>query len=410
MGAFNIAPAGERLTIAVLGRRNAGKSSLINALTGQNIAIVSDVAGTTNDPVSKAMEILPLGPVTIIDTAGIDDEGDLGHLRVEKTVGVLERADIAILVLDATQEPGAWEDDLAGRLGKNGVPTVVVSNKTDLQPDSPAIRCWAEARGFPWLAFSARLQTGVAELKARLIELRPTESALRDTIIGDLIAPGDVILLVVPIDQAAPKGRLILPQVLTLRDILDHKAMGLVVKESELSQALAKLGTAPSLVITDSQAFRQVAAETPWNIRLTSFSILMARYRGDLDRFVEGARALRSLKAGGRVLIAEGCTHHRQADDIGTVKLPNWLRQRAGGDLHFQTCSGLDFPPNLRDFDIVIHCGSCTLNRREVLRRQSYAAQRGVPMTNYGLTLAWVHGILERALEPFPPSREIWER
>lgn len=408
MTSMNQTPSGERLHISIFGRRNAGKSSVINALTSQALAIVSEVPGTTTDPVSKAMEILPLGPVVVTDTAGIDDVGALGELRVEKSLRVLEKTDLAILIVEAGETPGEWEDELVARVKERKIPMVVVANKIDLQPDVSAIETWSKSKSLPFVAISAATGENIDGLKNAMIAYAP-EGFTEPTIIGDLINPGDIVVLVVPIDKAAPKGRLILPQVMTLRDALDHDAYAVVVKERELKSALESLNRKPKLVITDSQAFLKVAADTPRDVLMTGFSILMARYKGNLEEFVAGARALRKLKVGDRVLISEGCTHHRQGDDIGTVQIPRWLRQMVGGELNFGFSSGIEFPQDFKTYDLIIHCGSCTLNRREVLYRQNQAKAAGVPMTNYGIVLAYVHGILDRALEPFPLAKMLWE-
>ncbi|HOK53196.1 MAG TPA: [FeFe] hydrogenase H-cluster maturation GTPase HydF [Armatimonadota bacterium] len=405
---MNQTPSGERLHITIFGRRNSGKSSLINALTRQKLAIVSDVPGTTTDPVAKAMEILPIGPVVVTDTAGIDDIGDLGKLRVEKTLRVLEKTDLAVLVVVSGTTPGEFEEDLAVKVKERKIPMVVVANKIDIDPDSVAIETWAKSKNLPFVAVSATTAENIEGLKSALISSAP-EGFAEPTIIGDLIQPGDIVVLVVPIDKAAPKGRLILPQVMTLRDALDHDAYAVVVKERELKSCLASLNRKPKLVITDSQVFMKVDADTPKDIWMTSFSILMARYKGNLDEFVEGAKALRRLKPGSCILISEGCTHHRQGDDIGTVQIPRWLRQSIGGDLEFGFSSGIDFPPDFNKYDLIIHCGACTLNRREVMYRQQQAKEAGIPMTNYGVVLAYVHGILDRALEPFPLAKLMWE-
>jgi len=407
VSSLNQTPSGERLHISIFGRRNSGKSSLINALTGQRLAIVSDVPGTTTDPVTKAMEILPLGPVVITDTAGIDDTGELGELRVEKSLRVLEKTDLAVLVIDAGVEPDAYEKDLADKVKERGIPMVVAANKIDLGGDTSKLEEWARSKGMLFVAVSAKTGFNIDALKNAIISSAPAGFA-EPTIVGDLISPGDIVVLVVPIDKAAPKGRLILPQVMTLRDVLDHDAYAVVVKERELKNALEGLHRKPRLVITDSQAFLKVAADTPDDIPMTSFSILMARYKGDLELFVRGAKRLKSLKAGDRVLISEGCTHHRQQDDIGTVQIPRWLRQMVGGELEFGFSSGIEFPEDFAGYDLIIHCGACTLNRREVMFRQRQAAEAGVPMTNYGVTLAFVHGILDRALKPFPLASLVW--
>ena len=402
-------PSGERLHITIFGRRNSGKSSLINALTNQQVAIVSDVAGTTTDPVSKAMEILPIGPVIVTDTAGIDDvAGGLGELRVKATMRVLEKTDLALLVVDAEQGTDRWEDDIVRLAGERGIPLIAVVNKTDLQRDVSDARAWAEERKLPFVGVSATERAGIEDLKRKMMEAAPATFA-EPTIIGDLISSGDIVVLVVPIDKAAPKGRLILPQVMTLRDVIDHDAYGVVVKERELADCLRNLAKKPKIVVTDSQAFLKVDADTPKGVWMTSFSILMARYKGDLSESVAGAAAIGNLKPGDKVLIAEGCTHHRQADDIGSVQIPRWLRQSVGGGLEFGYSSGREFPPDLATYKLVVHCGGCMLNRREMLYRQQVAREAGVPMTNYGVLLASVHGILDRALEPFPLARMVWE-
>lgn len=402
-------PRGARLHIAIFGRRNAGKSSLINALTNQDIALVSAVPGTTTDPVYKAMEILPLGPVVIIDTAGIDDVGELGALRVERTRQVLNKTDLAVLVVDPAADVTEFERELAGDIRKRGIPIVAVAAKSDLRPpDQAALTAWGEALGEALLAVSAKTGQGIEELKRTIIKKAP-DNWEGPPVIGDLLNPGDNVVLVVPIDLAAPKGRLILPQVQTIRDILDHDAYCVVVKERELREALAGLRRKPRIVVTDSQEFLKVAADTPEDVLLTSFSILFARYKGDLETLVAGAKAIDNLKPGDRVLIAEGCTHHRQADDIGRVKIPRWLRQAVGGELDFQWVSGGDFPRDLASFNLIIHCGACMLNRREMLHRLSVAREKGVPIVNYGVLIAHVHGILPRALAPFPAARLILE-
>ena len=398
-------PRGARLHIAIFGRRNAGKSSLINVLTNQDIALVSPVAGTTTDPVYKAMEILPLGPVVIIDTAGIDDVGDLGALRVERTMQVLTKTDLAVLVIDPTAGITDYELGLAADIGKRGIPIVAVAAKSDLAAPAAAILAeWGRALGRPVLPVSSQSGQGIEELKRALIKNAP-DNWEGPPVIGDLLSPGDTALLVVPIDLAAPKGRLILPQVQTIRDILDHDAYSVVVKERELREALGNLRRPPRIVVTDSQEFLKVAADTPPDVWLTSFSILMARYKGDLETLVAGAKAVDALRPGDRVIIAEGCTHHRQADDIGRVKIPRWLRQAVGGDLAFEWVSGGDFPRNLASCKLIVHCGACMLNRREMLHRLSMAREGGVPIVNYGVLIAHLHGILPRALAPFPAAR-----
>lgn len=404
MTSLNATPSSERVHISIFGRRNAGKSSLINALTNQSLAIVSEVPGTTTDPVSKSMEILPLGPVIVTDTAGIDDTGELGRMRVEKTLQVLEKTDIAILIVESGTGPGDFEQDLVNKIKDREIPLLVCATKVDLAPDHAPIRKWATEHSAIFIAVSSSTREGIEQLKEALGELSP-DGISEPQIIGDLITGGDIVVLVVPIDKAAPKGRLILPQVMTIRDALDHDAIAVTVKERELHACLDSLGRKPRLVITDSQAFLKVDADTPRDIQMTSFSILMARYRGDLAAFVAGAAAVDRLKIGDKVLISEGCTHHQQADDIGRVQIPRWLRQVVGGELEFGFSSGRDFPPDFDKYDLIVHCGGCMINRREVLYRQRVASEAGVPMTNYGVLLAKVHGILDRALEPFPLAK-----
>lgn len=415
MSDLNQTPSSERVHISIFGRRNSGKSSLINALTNQSLAIVSDVPGTTTDPVSKSMEILPIGPVLVTDTAGIDDVGELGRMRVEKTLRVLENTDLAILIVESGSQPGEWEQDLVNKIKDRDIPLLICATKTDeyVGPahDVPAqhIRKWATERSALFLPVSAVTREGIEQLKTALGELSPTGIS-EPQIIGDLITGGDIVVLVVPIDKAAPKGRLILPQVMTIRDALDHDAIAVTVKERELRACLDDLSRKPKLVITDSQAFLKVDADTPKDIWMTSFSILMARYRGDLAAFVAGAAAIDRLKIGDKVLVSEGCTHHQQADDIGRVQIPRWLRQLVGGELEFGFSSGRDFPPDFDKYDLIVHCGGCMLNRREMLYRQRVAGEAGVPMTNYGVLLAKVHGILDRALDPFPLAKLALEK
>jgi len=392
-------PRGSRLHIALFGRRNAGKSSLINALTGQEMAIVSPLAGTTTDPVYKSMEILPIGPVVLIDTAGLDDTGELGRLRVAKSLSVLEKTDLALLVVDHRLGVGEVELMLIDLAGQKKIPVILVFNKTDLPADPR--QASLPPQDIPRVGISALTGLGIGDLKQALVSQAPKEWTA-PTIAGDLLPPGELALLVVPIDLAAPKGRLILPQVQALRDLLDHDCLTMVVKERELKAALRLLQKPPALVITDSQAFLKVDADTPPGVPLTSFSILFARYKGDLATLVAGALAVEDLQPGDRVLIAEACTHHRVADDIGTVKIPRWLRQTVGGDLQFEWCSGHALPGNLGRFRLIVHCGACMINRREMISRIMAAQAAGVPIVNYGVIIAHVHGILRRALEPFP--------
>ena len=390
---MNSAPSGVRTHIGLFGRRNAGKSSLVNALTGQNLAIVSEVKGTTTDPVQKAMELLPLGPVVMIDTPGLDDEGELGQKRVEKSFQVLRKTDIALLVVDAAEGMQAQDRALLARVKEINLPYLVVYNKCDEQDRPMEDETHA-------ICVSAKTGRGVTELKERIAHLTP-DDAHKVPLIADLIDPMDYIVLVVPIDKAAPKGRLILPQQQTIRDILEAGAVAVVVQETELKATLASLGKRPRMVVTDSQAFEQVAADTPGDITLTSFSILMARYKGYLDSAMRAMPAVDTLKDGDTVLIAEGCTHHRQCEDIGTVKIPKWLRAHSGCNLNIETCSGTEFPQDLSRYKLVIHCGGCMLNDREVLYRLNEAARQGVPFVNYGLLIAHMKGIFDRATELF---------
>jgi len=389
---LNSTPSSERTHIGFFGRRNAGKSSLVNAVTGQELAVVSDTPGTTTDPVTKAMELLPLGPVVIIDTPGFDDEGELGELRVRKTRQVLNRVDCAVLVTDMTKPLGVCEKQLIELFETKKVPYIIAGNKCDLSDKAP------DGQRFP---VSAKDKTNVYELKekiARLVESR--DQTLR--IVGDVIKPGELALLVVPIDKAAPKGRLILPQQMVIRDILEAGACAAVVRETELKAALEGLVSRPSVVITDSQVFGFVSKTVPEDIRLTSFSILMARYKGFLETSVKGAAAIASLRDGDTVLISEGCTHHRQCGDIGSVKLPALLKKTTGKNINIELSSGSDFPEELERYALVIHCGGCMLTEREMIRRMRTAGDCGVPFTNYGVALAYMNGILKRSLEVFP--------
>lgn len=392
---MNQTPRGERTHIALFGRRNAGKSSVINALTNQELAIVSDVKGTTTDPVYKAMELLPLGPVVVIDTPGLDDEGKLGQKRVEKTLEVLAKTDIAMVIVDSKEGIGELEQELLLRIRERKLPYIIVYNKKDICDLSEQID---QGEG---LCVSAVSGEGIEALKERLSRLIPEESE-KLQIVGDLLEPSDFVVLVVPIDKAAPKGRLILPQQQTIRDILEADATAIVVKEHELRETLSRLGKKPKMVITDSQVFSKVVADTPPDILLTSFSILFARFKGDLEEEVKGVKAIDHLKDGARILIAEGCTHHRQCDDIGTVKIPRWLSQYTGKRFHYETSSGNTFPADLDQFDLVIHCGGCTLNRKEMKNRLARIKAAGVPVVNYGILIAAIQGILKRSVEPFP--------
>ncbi len=395
---MNDAPKSERVHIGIFGRRNAGKSSLINAVTGQALAIVSDIAGTTTDPVSKAMELLPLGPVLLIDTPGLDDEGELGAQRVRSAKSVMNRCDAALVVAAAGEPLDAPYTDLIARLSQKNIPYIIVYNKADLAPD------WTPEDG--GIAVSARTGDGIPALKERLARLVIDPHSGR-RLVGDLLTAGDVAILVVPIDSAAPKGRLILPQQQTIRDILESGACSMVVRESELPDALTRLRDKPRIVITDSQAFGQVSRDTPDEVALTSFSILMARFKGILTEAVRGVRTLDRLSDGDRVLIAEGCTHHRQCDDIGTVKLPRWIAQYTGKQLDYQFTSGGEFPEDLSAYRLIIHCGGCMLNEREMKYRCAHALDESIPMTNYGIAIAYMHGILARSVAPFPDIAQL---
>ena len=394
---MNNTPASERTHIGFFGRRNAGKSSIVNAVTGQELAVVSDVKGTTTDPVYKTMELLPLGPVMIIDTPGFDDEGMLGELRIKKTKQVLNKTDIAVLVVDSTEGLKECDRELIGLFKAKEINYLIVYNKSDLLEKIPTA-------GEQEIYASALKKENIFEVKERIAALK--ESGSEKCIISDKLKRGDFVVLVVPIDSAAPKGRLILPQQQTIRDVLDAGAMAIVTKESELEETLARLGKKPAMVITDSQVFKTVAPMVPTDIPLTSFSILLARYKGLLEAAAPGAAAVERLKDGDTILIAEGCTHHRQCDDIGTVKIPNWLRKYTGKDIQIETCSGTEFPEDLTKYAMVIHCGGCMLNEREVRYRTKCAVDQRVPITNYGTFIAYVNGILKRSLEVFPEILE----
>lgn len=421
---LNSTPSANRVHIGFFGRRNAGKSSVVNAVTGQELAVVSDTKGTTTDPVYKSMELLPIGPVMIIDTPGFDDEGALGELRVRKTKQVLNKTDIAVLVVDATEGKKQCDEELIRIFKEKEIPYIVVNNKADLlsgdfmeetnvcpkkvreqkaqstsnqgAPDQNAVLVSGQE-----CYVSALTGDGIYELKECIGKLTPNED-MTLKIVGDLLHPGDFVILVVPIDSAAPKGRLILPQQQTIRDVLEANAAAIVVKETELKQTLEQLGKRPAMVITDSQAFEQVSEIVPKEIPLTSFSILMARYKGYLDTAVKGVHAIENLKDGDKILISEGCTHHRQCDDIGTVKLPRWLKQHTGKNFIIETSSGTEFPEDLTPYALVIHCGGCMLNEREVKYRMKCAVDQGIPFTNYGIAIAQMKGILKRSIELFP--------
>lgn len=392
---LNNTPSADRIHIGIFGKRNAGKSSVINAITGQNLAIVSDIKGTTTDPVLKAMELLPLGPVVMIDTPGLDDSGELGKLRIRKAYQILNKTDIAVLVVDGSAGMTDEDEQILTQIKTKEIPYVIVMNKADLVSDTSIL----PQDNMIWV--STVDNYNIYELKELIAKQAPKEDNTR-RIVGDLIQPSDFIVLVVPIDSAAPKGRLILPQQQTIRDVLESNATAIVVKETELKETLASLGKKPKIVITDSQAFERVAADTPEDILLTSFSILFARYKGNLKSVVAGAKALDTLEDGDTILISEGCTHHRQCEDIGTVKLPNWIRKYTNKDLHFEFTSGTEFPLELSKYKVIVHCGGCTLNEREMKYRLKCAEDAGIPMTNYGIAIAQMHGILARSIEPFP--------
>ena len=394
---LNETPSGERTHIGFFGVRNAGKSSLVNAVTGQELAVVSDVKGTTTDPVRKAMEILPLGPVVIIDTPGFDDEGKLGAERVKKTREILKTCDIAVLVTDAGNGLTDTDNELITLIKEREIPYLIAWTKTDLDTVKPAPE--------NAVMVSSLTGEGVGDLKEKLARLIPEKEEKK--LAGDLVQAGDLCILVCPIDESAPKGRLILPQQQTIRDLMDHGAIPIVCRDTELETVLNKPGIEPALVITDSQAFKRVGEIVPDSLSLTSFSILMARYKGFLETAVKGISAVKDLKDGDRVLMAEGCTHHRQCNDIGTVKIPRWLRTYTGKELIIETCSGNEFPDDLSPYSVVIHCGGCMLTENAVLARMKQAIRQGIPFTNYGLAIAFMTGTLERSLRLFPALHDM---
>lgn len=406
---LNATPSSERVHIGIFGKRNAGKSSLINAITGQNLAIVSEAKGTTTDPVYKAMELLPLGPVMIIDTPGIDDEGVLGSLRIQKAYQVLNKTDIALVIIDAAVGPSAEDLRLIKRINTKKIPLLIVINKCETINEDKKTAYQALLSNGKLLFVSAEQKLNIFELKEAIAQTVPADEN-KAQIVADLLSPSDFVVLVVPIDSAAPKGRLILPQQQTIRDILEADAAAIVVKENELTNTLQNLGKRPKLVITDSQVFKKVAAETPADILLTSFSILFARYKGNLQTSVQGVTALESLEDGDKILIGEGCTHHRQCDDIGTVKLPRWIKEYTGKNPEFIFTSGTEFPLNLSPYKMIIHCGACMLNEREMQYRIKCAADQNIPFTNYGITIAYINGILKRTVEPFPQIYKLLDK
>lgn len=406
---LNATPSSERVHIGIFGKRNAGKSSLINAITGQNLAIVSESKGTTTDPVYKAMELLPLGPVMIIDTPGIDDEGVLGSLRIQKAYQVLNKTDIALVIIDAAVGPSAEDLRLIKRINAKKIPLLIVINKCETINEDKKTAYQALLPNGKLLFVSAEQQLNIFELKEAIAQTVPADEN-KAQIVADLLSPSDFVVLVVPIDSAAPKGRLILPQQQTIRDILEADAAAIVVKENELTNTLQNLGKRPKLVITDSQVFKKVAAETPADILLTSFSILFARYKGNLQTAVQGVTALENLEDGDKILVGESCTHHRQCDDIGTVKLPRWIKEYTGKNPEFIFTSGTEFPLDLSPYKMIIHCGACMLNEREMQYRIKCAADQNIPFTNYGITIAYINGILKRTVEPFPQIYKLLDK
>jgi [FeFe] hydrogenase H-cluster maturation GTPase HydF len=404
---MNKTPRSNRTHIGIFGKRNVGKSSFINALTNQQISLVSDFKGTTTDPVFKSIEILPLGPCVLIDTAGIDDKGTiLGDMRVQRTYDVINKTDIGIILFDINEvDDFTYEYELIKEFKKRSKPYLLVGNKSDLLNDKDFFKMYKKDVVYK---VSSVLKTGIEEIKEVIgSTLKIEEEKFR--VVGDLLKPLDIVVLVTPIDKAAPKGRLILPQQQTIRDILESDAISIVVKEHELRDTLSKLNTKPKLVITDSQVFLKVSADTPKDVMLTSFSILFARNKGDLEELVRGAKAIESLESGDVILVSEGCTHHRQSDDIGTVKIPRWLRQHTGKDFNFRYSSGYTFPKDMSDVKLVIHCGACMLTKTEMMHRINEVKDKGIPIVNYGILISYVQGIFERALEPFPLIKMIYD-
>jgi [FeFe] hydrogenase H-cluster maturation GTPase HydF len=399
------APRSIRLHIAIFGKRNAGKSSLINAITNQELAVVSKVPGTTTDPVYKSMEISPIGPVTLIDTAGIDDEGELGELRVKKTMQVLAKTDLLVLTIASTDIVGEWEETITAEASKRCIPVVGVITKQDLKHDFENTKEWFKLHDIPFCGVNSLTREGIDELKTIIIKTSPKDF-MPSTILGDLLEPEDAVLLVAPVDAGAPKSRLILPQVQVIRDALDAGACVTVVREHELEAALKNFVKPPKLVITDSQVFGTVSKLVPPEVPLTSFSILFARYKGNLREFLNGIKVLELLNPGDKVLIAEACTHYPSHEDIGRVKIPNWLEKKVGGKLDFKWVVGGDFPEDLPSYKLVVHCGACMINRAEVLDRLDRCKEAGVPVVNYGMLIAYINGILERVVKPVIKSKE----
>ena len=399
---LNCTPSGERIHIGIFGKRNAGKSSLINAITSQDLSIVSDQKGTTTDPVFKAMELLPLGPVMVIDTPGIDDEGELGNMRVQRAYQILNKTHLAILVVDGISGLSDEDEKLLAFIQEKNVPVIVAFNKSELLTDEERQNIKVDV---PYMLVSAATGENIYQFKTALAKLLPEDEP--NVMLEDLLQPNDVVVLVTPIDSSAPKGRLILPQQLVIRNIIDNKGIAIVVQPDELESALAKLNQKPRLVVTDSQVFSKVAKIVPEDIELTSFSILMARYKGALVNSINGVKALDSIQNDDVVLISEGCTHHRQCDDIGTVKLPNWIRNHTKAEPKFVFTSGNEFPIDLHNYKMIIHCGGCMLNEREIMYRNKCAHLQNIPMTNYGIAIAYLNGILKRTIAPFPEVRDI---
>jgi len=404
---MNKTPRSNRTHIALFGKRNTGKSSVINAMTSQKISLVSDFAGTTTDPVFKAMEILPLGPCVLIDTAGIDDVGELGELRVQRTFDVINKTDIGLIVFDVNQTDFTYELQLVKEFKKRQKPYLLIANKTDIiENEFDYTKVFKKDIVHKVSAISNEGINDLRETIGKTLQIEEEKFRL----VSDLIEPGDFVVLVTPIDSAAPKGRIILPQQQTVRDILDSDAISIVTKETELVETLNGLGKKPKMVITDSQAFKQVSADTPEDITLTSFSILFARNKGDLNELVRGAKAIDKLQDGDKILVSEGCTHHRQSDDIGTVKIPRWLKEYTGKDLQYIYSSGYSFPKELDEVKLVVHCGACMLNKTEMLYRIKEVTDKNIPIVNYGVLISYVNGIFERALDPFPEAKKIYKQ